>query len=385
MAAKQNNSNSTNIPMPTKRKRGFSIDKKLSIPIFVLTAIAAVVLRIYQLRDNTNLLTGIYINRSYKLDYPPMVIIGGLSLILLVLIFGTSRDKVTKTATLENPMRLPADKLNKNFHVASGILMIVAALTVFVQLVMDISLIITENTRLNEALTLSEENISIFTGITTGSVIVYLLMIFTGFTFLSMGTNMLRGRGISKMNCFFLLFPLFWKVQESFSVFFGVSNETRIINLYSEKLYIIFADIFIVCLFFSIIRVYTAMEEKSTRLRLIFWGYTSALLLAVSVLPRLFCMFTMPLADIISVEAPSISDVGFCIVAIIAPMPLFAGFAYREVAQMTYKEGKRDHWISEIAGSTLGMETMDVEPTEATDEAKTPAATKKEQNIDELF
>jgi hypothetical protein len=383
------NSKNPNVTNPASRQKGslthFTIDKKLSIPLFIITAVAAVVLRFFQLRDNTDLLTGIYLDRSFSVDYPVMAIIAGLFLIFIVLLFGSSRDRVNKTATLENPMRLPAEKLNLNFHNASGALMIIAALTVFGQMVMDISYIITANRQINEGITDKLEKISVFTGIDGGEIMTYLLMIFTGFTLFSIGVNMIKGHGITKMNCFFLLFPVLWKVSEAFSVFFSAQEETRIINLYSEKLYIIFADICIVFMLLSVIRVYTSMEEKSTRRGLVFWGFASGVLISVSVLPRLICMFTMPLADITAIEAPSLSDVGFCVMGLVALMPLFSGFAYREVAAMTYKEGRRDHWISEIAGAELGMDTMEVKPVEADDETKEAATVKKEKNIDELF
>jgi hypothetical protein len=362
----------------------FSLDRKLTLPIFIITAAAAIFLRFKQIIENTDLDTGIYLNRDFRVDYPVFVIAGGLFLILLILILGSSKDKMAGAALLINPMRLPIDKLNKNFRIASGTGILVTAGTMFFQIYMDISYIVRVNSLYNADFEDEDLHISLLTGMDGADIASYILMIIGGITCITIGANMIKGDGLSKLNCFFLLFVVLWKVVQIFDVFFTAQEETRIINLYSEKLYIIFSDICLIFLLLAVIRVFEGFEEKRTRLGLIFWGYASTLITAVSAITPLICLIYLPYDGTGNLQIPSIADFGIIIMSFILVMPFFTNFSYREMSKMTYREGRRDHWISKLAVNESEMEGISVESLDDEKQKKTNE-NKKSSNIDELF
>jgi hypothetical protein len=369
-------------------KLRFTLDRKLTLPVFIITAVLAVVLRAIQLLENYDLATGIYKNRDIKLDYPVMVIIAGLVLILLLLIVGSSKDKMAGSALLVNPLRLPVPQLNKNFKVAAGSFTLIAAGTMLFQIFMDVGYIVQVNTLVNNDIPDKREHISLLTGMGGADVASYLFMLIAGITCITMGANMIKEEGISSLNCFFLLFMLAWKVFSIYNVFFTAQEETRIINLYSDKLYTIFSGICMIFLLIYVIRVFAQMEEKFSRIALIFWGYATAIVTAVSAIPPLFCLIYLPLYKNIDetgvLVMPDISDFGVLIMAIVFIVPFFSGFSYREMAKMTYREGRRDNLITGLAVQESDMEGIDID-TILDDDGKPIAEKKKSSNIDELF
>jgi hypothetical protein len=135
--------------MAKNKKLRFVLDRKLSIPIFILTLIAATVLRVYQLQTNVDINSGLYIDRNIMLNYPLMAIVIGLFLIALILIFGKSEDKISGTAMLYNPMGLPAPALARNYRGGSGAAMLVCAGTFIFDIFMRISLVVRANDIIN--------------------------------------------------------------------------------------------------------------------------------------------------------------------------------------------------------------------------------------------
>jgi hypothetical protein len=369
-------------------KPKFTLDRKLTLPVFIITVVVAVVLRAIQLLENYNLETGIYYDRDLRLDYPVMVIAGGLILILLVLIFGSSKDKMAGSAVLFNPMRLPVSRLNKNFKVASASFTLITAGTLLFQIFMDISYIVRVNTLINDGIPDEDLHISLLTGMGASDIVSYIFMLIGGITCISIGANMIKDEGITSLNCFFLLFMLGWKVFDIYNIFFTAQQETRIINLYSDKLYSIFSGICMIFLLVYVVRVFANMEEKFTRLALIFWGYATALVTAVSAIPPLFCLVYLPLYKGIDktgvLVMPDLSDFGVMIFALVLVTPFFTGFSYREMAKMTYREGRRDHLITELAGQETDMEDITIDTIIDDDDIK-EAERKQNSNIDELF
>jgi hypothetical protein len=366
-------------------KKGFVIDKKLTIPVFILMTAAAVFLRTNQLMNNTDLETGIYINKGLEFNYPVMVIAGGMLLILLLLLFGKSEDRMTGSATLYNPMNLPVDKLNKNFKGGSGGAILVAAGAILFGIIMNIGLVAASNARINEGIEDEDLQVSSLNGLTAVDWITYVLMVFTIITLITVAVNMFKGDGFTKLNCFFLVSIPIIKTIEIFSLFFRTQEETRIIKLYSERLYIIFSGMAMVFFMLFLIRVFGGMEEKNSRKALLFTGYLSAVLMIVSVLPRFLCYVILPYNEIGNITMPSIADVGYALICIVVIHAFFAEFSYREMAKMTYKEGRRDHWISEIAKTETEMDSISIDS--ADDEQKTEKQVQKtnETNVDELF
>ena len=94
---------------PYKKKKVL-IDKKVSIIVYAVTLILAVILRSIQLTTNMDFSRGKYIDPSIAKNYPVFIILIGFILIILILIFGESRDKAIKSCVLLNPMRLKSDR-----------------------------------------------------------------------------------------------------------------------------------------------------------------------------------------------------------------------------------------------------------------------------------
>ncbi|MDR0986088.1 MAG: hypothetical protein LBL98_00115 [Ruminococcus sp.] len=366
-------------------KTKFVIDRKLTIPIFILTAAAAVFLRTYQLMNNTNLETGVYIEKGLQYDYPVMAIAAGMVIILLLLIFGRSNDKLTGTVTFLNPMNLPVDKLNKNFKAGSAAATLIAAGAILFGIIMDIGLVAAGNARINEGIEDEYFHVPALDGLTAVDWILYVLMIFTVITLIFVAVNMFKGDGITKLNCFFLMSIPIIETVTIFKLFFETQEEARIINLYSERMYIIFAGIAMVFFMMNLIRVFGGMEEKNNRKMLLFWGYLAAIILITSVLPRFLCYVILPYNEIGTITMPAIADVGYALICIVVIRAFFADFAYREMAKMTYKEGRRDHWISKLAEEEGAMDEISIESAGVDEEEKKQIQKNNETNVDELF
>ncbi|MDR0975115.1 MAG: hypothetical protein LBL80_05435 [Ruminococcus sp.] len=366
-------------------KTKFTIDKKLSIPIFILMTAAAIYLRTYQLINNTNLDTGIFINRGLQYDYPVWAIAGGMLLILLLLIFGKSEDRMSGSATLYNPMNLPIAKLNKNFKGGSAAAILVSAGAILFGIVMSISFVARENGRIND--TISDEDLKIpaLTGLTAVDWISYVLMVFTIITLITVAVNMFKGDGFTKLNCFFLVAVPILKALEIYTLFFKTIEEARIINLYSEMLYQVFSGIATVFFMIYLIRVFGGMEEKGNRIALLFWGYLAAVLLITSILPQFLCFIILPYDQIGALTLPSIEDVGLAILCLVVIKAFFADFAYREMAKMTYKEGRRDHWISALAQEENEMEELKLEDVLPEEKPAEEIVKNTETNVDDLY
>jgi hypothetical protein len=370
-----------------KKSRKISLvpDRKLTLPVFIITAAAAIFLRTYQLINNVDLTTGMYYNREIAVNYPVIAIGAGFAVILLLLFFGKSEDRMSGSATLYNPMNLPISGINKNYGAGSAACALVAAGTILFQIVLSLGLVAEENARINETIEDEYFHVSPLNGLGAGDFVSYFLMIVVIVTLITIGVNMFKGDGITKLNCFFLNSLLLLKVYVIFELFFRTQEETRIINLYSERMYIIFSNMAMVFFMISLIRVFSGMEEKFSRIGLIFWGYASIILYLVSILPRFIVLIITPYDQVTALDMPSVGDVGFIIITFAIIFGFFGKFSYREMAKMTYKEGRRDHWISEIAGAVTEMDSISVESLESDDEKSDKAFKNKETNIDDLY
>jgi hypothetical protein len=370
--------------MAKNKKLRFVLDRKLSIPIFILTLIAATVLRVYQLQTNVDITSGLYIDRNIMLNYPLMAIVIGLFLIALILIFGKSEDKVSGTAMMYNPMGLPAPALAKNYRGGSGAAMLVCAGTFIFDIFMRISLVVRANGIINADIVDKYEKIPVLTGLTATDWIDFVLLAFAAITLFTVAANMFKGEGISKLNCFFLLSVPVMKALEIFAIFFETQEETKIINLLSERMYIVFADIILVFFFLAMIRVYASMEEKLTRIMMIFWGYAAVITIAVSVIPRFIMYVLLPYDQIGVMTLPDIADIGLAVAVTALIMGFFTDYSYREMERMTYKEGRREHWITELAKESTDMDEISIES--ADEEIKKEEKAKSENtNLDDLF
>ena len=190
---------------PYKKKKVF-LDKKFSMVIYAVTLVLAVICRIFQLKDNMNFQKGTYIDPGFNLTLA--VILVGFALLLAVMIFGESRDKVIKSCILINPMRLRAERLNKKISPKAAASMFVMAGLLIYETIAPIAAQIS----LNKSMSTEDEPIGAFANITAMQWVDYAFMAVLCFTFISTGVSIFKGDGITKGQCAFLtLFPI-WKL-----------------------------------------------------------------------------------------------------------------------------------------------------------------------------
>ncbi|MDE5993660.1 MAG: hypothetical protein K2G87_11495, partial [Oscillospiraceae bacterium] len=199
---------------PYKAKK-VKIDKKFSMGAYALTLAAAVVARTAQLQSNMNFSTGKYIDPSPAKNYPVFVLIIGFILIAAIMFIGQSRDKAIKSCILINPMRLRAERLAKKVSpVAAAVMIIMAGLMVF-DIIFALSSVASKNAEIS-----TEENpVFAFAGVPVLTWITYVCALITIITFISTASNILKGEGVTKGNCIFLMFFPIWKLLEIFSMF----------------------------------------------------------------------------------------------------------------------------------------------------------------------
>ena len=214
---------------PYKAKK-VKLDKKFSMAAYGLTLIAAVAARTMQLRSNVNFATGKYIDPSPAKNYTMWALIIGFILIAAVMFFGQSRDKAIKSCILINPMRLRAERLAKKLSpVAAAAMMLMAGLMAF-----DIIFELSEVAGKNAEISTEDNPVFAFAGIPAITWLVYVCAVVTIVTLISMGSNILKGDGVTKGNCIFIMFFPIWKLLEIFSMF----SENQLVGIYSEKVYI---------------------------------------------------------------------------------------------------------------------------------------------------
>ncbi len=316
---------------PYKKKKVF-LDKKASIVVYAVTLVLAVVCRTIQLKTNMNFATGKYIDDSIFKNTTLWVLVIGFALTLAIMIWGESRDKAIKSCILVNPMRLKADRLNKKISPAAGISMLVMAVFIGFQVISEISAIASVNLENST----DDNPIFIFSGISLYSWIIYLIMITLVITFVSTGVNILKGDGITRGNCFFLmLFPI-WKLINIFDMI----TEYQLIGPYSEKCYMLFTDMSSAMFILFLVRFFCGYEKKNTRLGLIMFGYIASTIAAVSSIPRYITFFTVRYSEREGMLTPDVTDIGIILMTITIVAVFWSTYVYRVMPKLNLL-GKR--------------------------------------------
>ncbi|MDE6763026.1 MAG: hypothetical protein K2J73_05040 [Oscillospiraceae bacterium] len=316
---------------PYKAKK-VKLDKKYSMAAYGLTLIAAVAARTEQLRSNVNFATGKYIDPSPAKNYTMWVLIIGFILIAAVMFLGQSRDKAIKSCILINPMRLRSERLAKKLSpVAAAVMMLMAGLMAF-----DIVLHLTEVAGKNAEISTEDNPVFAFAGIPVMTWIVYACALITIITLISMGSNILKGDGITKGNCVFIMFFPIWKLLEIFSMF----SENQLVGIYSEKVYIMLTAMTSSMFFIYAARVFAGFEKKNTRIWMCIFGYAASVFAAVSVLPRYISYFMLSYTEREGMSAPATSDVGIAVVTIAIVAVFWSTYVYRVMPKLNLT-GKR--------------------------------------------
>lgn len=328
---------------PYKAKK-VKLDKKFSMAAYGLTLIAAVTARTLQLRSNVNFATGKYIDPSPAKNYTMWALIIGFILIAAVMFFGQSRDKAIKSCILINPMRLRAERLAKKLSpVAAAAMMLMAGFMAF-----DIILELSDVAGKNAEISTEDNPVFAFAGIPVITWFVYVCAVVTIVTLISMGSNILKGDGVTRGNCIFIMFFPIWKLLEIFSMF----SENQLVGIYSEKVYIMLTSMASSMFFIYAARLFAGFEKKNTRIWMCIFGYAASIFAAVSVFPRYISYFILSYTESEGMSAPATSDIGIAVVTIAIVAVFWSTYVYRVMPKLNLT-GKR-RWTK----TTLAVRNM---------------------------
>ncbi|MDE5859368.1 MAG: hypothetical protein K2H23_03130 [Oscillospiraceae bacterium] len=328
------------------------LDKKVSILAYVLTLVAAVAARTVQLKTNMNFSTGKYIDSSIGKNYTFWVLIIGFILIFLIMIFGKSRDKTVKSCILVNPMKLNADRLNKKISPKVGAIMFIMAFLMIFDMFLELSVIVNKN----QAISTKENPVFAFAGIPLLNWFIYATGIISIITFISLGTNLLKGEGFTKGNCVFLSFYAIYSLLRIFDMIM----QNQVIGAYSEKVYIMLTAMTSAAFFMYAAKFFAGFEKKHTRFWMCIFAYSASIFAAVSTVPRYIMYFVLNYRDRDGMATPDTSDVGI-IFATVAIITVFWGtYVYRVMPKLNLMGRRRWNKLGvSVSSKGNGMQSID--------------------------
>lgn len=320
----------------------FGIDKKCSLLIFIITAVAATAMRTHQLYTNMDFSKGQYIDRSFAKNYPVMIIIIGAVLLLLILKFGTSHDKAVQTCILLNPYKLKIDRLSKKVPLLSGIFMLITAMLVAFEIFAGLIVVVHNN----KIISTEENPVGIFSGIGALDWTIYGFLFIAMATFISAGYNILKGDGVTRGNAFFFAVYSILKLLQVFKLV----SDNELIGLYSEKIYIMLSSMCAAIFFAYTARFFFNCEKKNTKLWMCFFGYMSGIIAAVSVMPRYCMYFMIDYTQRSGMTFPDISDVALIFLPASLIAIFWGSYVYRVMPRLNLT-GKRRWGNSRLSSS----------------------------------
>ena len=326
------------------------LKKKASTFVYIIVLIVSVIARFVQLTTNYDYSRGRYINTNPLLNYTLLILLAGFAVIGFVLITGSARDKVIKSVVLINPWRLRYDRLSKKIPVAAGY----AAIAMAILFVMDIIVYFVSLWAKNERY--AKENLvydavknpdvdkyaykeyNRLTGYNVGTFFYQLLMILVILTFISIAVNIFRGVGLTHANCASLATYSVWQIVNILRMI----SQNDMIALSTDRLYELASRMFAVMFFMTMARFFNGMEKKDTRFWLCFWGYTSSILAAVSVIPR-FILLIRPDGFLVSesfetrqaMAVPSTADLGIIFMTVTVVWAFWSTYVYRPMPRLS--------------------------------------------------
>lgn len=312
-----------NKPYKAKKVR---LDKKLSMAAYAVTLVIAVIARTVQLMTNMNFATGKYTDPSIAKNYPFWAIVIGFAVIVLIMVLGKSRDKAIKSCILINPMRLRSARLAKKLPAPAGAAMLIMAGLMAFDIIMALSLVAGKNAEIS-----TEDNpVFAFAGVPAMTWIIYFCALVTIITFISLAVNIMKGEGVTKGNCIFIMFFPIWKLLEIFAMF----SENQLVGVYSEKVYIMFTAMTSSMFFIYAARLFAGFEKKYTRIWMCIFGYAASIFAAVSVVPRYIMYFALDYSVREGMSAPETSDIGIAIVTIMVVAVFWSTYVYRVMPKL---------------------------------------------------
>ena len=304
------------------------LDKKYSMWVYIVVLILAVVARTIQLQTNMDFLSGKYIDDSPGKNLTVGVIIVGFILIFLVLLLGESRDKAIKSCILINPMRLKPERLNKKISPKVGAFSIVMAFLVLFDIFLDLSYIVNKN---------QDMSAPAFSGMTVLNWFVYITAVISMITFISIGTNLLKGEGFSRGNGVFLSAYAIWKLLQIFEMI----GSDELVSASSEKVYIMLTAMSSSVFFLLMAKFFSGFEKKHTRFWLIMFAYMTSILAAVSTIPRYVIFFTKNYMERDGMDTPATSDAGLILVPVAMITVFWGAYVYRVMPKLNLGNSRR--------------------------------------------
>lgn len=334
---------------PYKKSR-FFLDKKMSFPVYIVVAVIAVLCRISQLYTNMNFNTGKYIDDSLFKNTTMFAIIIGMAVIAAILIMGESRDKAVKSCILLNPMKLKLDRLGKKISPVAAIGFFATAAFMAFDIAAPLTIIATKNSELS-----TEDNpVFVFEGLTVLDWFMYIIMIICAITMVVTAVNIVKGEGITGGNCFFLiLFPTYKLLHV-----FNLIETYQLIGPYSERAYMLLADISTAVFVLLLIRFFAGFEKKITRYLLIFMAYLSSILCAVSTIPRFVMFFALGYKERGGMLTPELTEIGMIILPVMVVSVFWSAYVYRVMPKLNLTGMRR--WKNLQVDSSGRAEMKDI-------------------------
>jgi hypothetical protein len=250
------------------------------------------------------------------------------------------------------------DKLTTKLNPAVAYVMFFAALTVIVEMYMQLSKVVADNAASyvppppDTRVEWSWPDFPL-RGIPVMKWVVYLFMLVMVITLISAGVNIIKGLGITKGNCFFFVTYPLWKLLD----IFVIMGANEIIGVYSEKVYLLLNAVAASVFVLLMVRVFSGFEKKHTRILLLISGYIAAVLAGVSVIPRFIMLFATIGSGNSKVSFPDLTDLGMGLVAIAVIGVFWSKFEYRPAPKLVLKGTSSRAWRAQTA--VLEMEELD--------------------------
>ena len=341
---------------PNRNNKKGGIPKKASMIVYAVTLVLAVIARVNQLVGNLDYSTGRYLDPSPMKNYTAMIIYGGIILMAVILLAGTARDKVIGSCIMLNPMRLRYDRVNKKISPAAAYSAMLMALLIVVEIIYDISMLVSGNKYLRESMPPEEAELySVFTGYDAWMGVRHVLMFFTALTFVSIGVNIFAKNGLSHPNCAALSFYAVWKLVEILQLF--INNPVMGVN--THMVYVILSGMASTIFFLMAGRFFNGNEKKFTRFWMCMFGYTASILAAVSVIPR-YVLFFLPMSndDRLAMNVPAISDIGSVFMTITMVAVFWSTYVYRVMPKLNVNGKRKWSGLSKLSKTYQPMASI---------------------------
>ena len=170
------------------------------------------------------------------------------------------------------------------------------------------------------------------TGYNVGTFFYQLLMILVILTFISIAVNIFKGVGLTHANCAALSTYSIWQIVNILRMI----SQNDMIALSTDRLYELASRMFAVMFFMTMARVFNGMEKKDSRFWLCFWGYSSSILAAVSVIPR-FILLVLPggYEERQNMLVPSTADLGIIFMTVTVVWAFWTTYVYRPMPRLS--------------------------------------------------